>query len=76
MAGDSHYNKYKQMNNNFRMMNNLHKEEYVSPELDVALMEMEQGIAAGSARVNPANGQNEVKEEWTVGDDDNRTIEW
>lgn len=52
------------------------KQEYYAPEFQVQLLKMEEGIAAGSARVTPTNTTGEVKEEWTVGDDDNRTIEW
>ncbi|AQX06410.1 hypothetical protein KRE40_09980 [Elizabethkingia meningoseptica] len=67
------------MNNNIKlvlMMNNFQKEEYRSPRLETSLVEMEQGVAAGSARVLPPNSVGDVKEEWVVGDDDNRTIEW
>lgn len=49
---------------------------YSAPVLDVRHIKMESCIAAGSARVVPPNSGGEVKEEWTVGDDDNRTIEW
>ncbi|WP_407481018.1 hypothetical protein [Elizabethkingia meningoseptica] len=59
------------------MMNNeTLKQGYSSPVLHVLLIEMEEGIAAGSARVSPTNTTGEVKEEWIIGDDDNRTIEW
>ncbi|WP_162274767.1 hypothetical protein [Elizabethkingia ursingii] len=34
-------------------MNDLKKQEYVTPRVSSFLMEMEQGIAAGSARVLP-----------------------
>ncbi|MDQ8750767.1 hypothetical protein [Elizabethkingia miricola] len=40
------------------------------------LIEMENGIATGSAKVLPSNSGGQVQEEWTQGDDDNRTIEW
>ena len=52
------------------------KSEYVSPDIRVFVVEMEQGIAAGSARVVPPNNGGVVQEEWIQGDDDNRTIEW
>ena len=58
------------------MMNNFQKEEYRSPMLEISLVEMEHGVATGSARVLPPNSGGDVKEEWEVGDDDNRTIEW
>ncbi|WP_302054827.1 hypothetical protein [Elizabethkingia anophelis] len=40
------------------------------------LIEMENGIATGSAKVLPSNSDNQVQEEWTTDPDDNRTIEW
>ncbi|AQX51235.1 MULTISPECIES: hypothetical protein [Elizabethkingia] len=52
------------------------KQEYSAPALDVLWLEMEQGIAAGSARVVPPNSGGQVQEEWTQDPDDNRTIEW
>ncbi len=52
------------------------KQEYSAPALDVLWLEMEQGIAAGSAKVVPPNNGGQVQEEWTQDPDDNRTIEW
>ncbi|AJW62488.1 hypothetical protein VO54_01002 [Elizabethkingia miricola] len=52
------------------------KQEYSAPALDVLWLEMEQGIAAGSAKVLPPNSGSQVQEEWTQYPDDNRTIEW
>ncbi|AIL45523.1 hypothetical protein HZP84_02435 [Elizabethkingia anophelis] len=52
------------------------KQEYSAPALDVLWLEMEQGIAAGSAKVVPPNSGGQVQEEWTQDPDDNRTIEW
>lgn len=57
-------------------MNDLKKQEYITPRVSLLLMEMEQGIAAGSARVLPPNSGGQVQEEWTTDPDDNRTIEW
>ncbi|CAM3768723.1 hypothetical protein ELOC111193_18650 [Elizabethkingia occulta] len=57
-------------------MNYLKKQEYFTPKIAVSLIEMEQGIAAGSARVLPPNSGGQVQEEWTSDPDDNRTIEW
>ncbi|PUB26354.1 hypothetical protein C8J95_11137 [Elizabethkingia sp. YR214] len=57
-------------------MNDLKKQEYITPRVSLLLMEMEQGIAAGSARVLPSNSGGQVQEEWTTDPDDNRTIEW
>ncbi|MCL1655443.1 MULTISPECIES: hypothetical protein [Elizabethkingia] len=58
------------------MMNNLKKEEYIPPKIDMFLIEMENGIATGSAKVLPSNSDNQVQEEWATDPDDNRTIEW
>ena len=52
------------------------KQEYSAPALDVLWLEMELGIAAGSAKVLPPNSGGQVQEEWTQDPDDNRTIEW
>lgn len=52
------------------------KQEYSAPALDVLWLEMEQGIAAGLAKVVPPNSGGQVQEEWTQDPDDNRTIEW
>ncbi|CAI9678830.1 hypothetical protein HZQ11_10480 [Elizabethkingia anophelis] len=57
-------------------MNDLKKLEYVTPKVCSFLIEMEQGIATGSARVLPPNSGGQVQEEWTQDPDDNRTIEW
>ncbi|MCT4216558.1 hypothetical protein J2O08_13510 [Elizabethkingia anophelis] len=45
------------------------KKEYVPPVIDVNLIEMEYGIAAGSASTNPSNDQGEIKSEWDQGND-------
>ncbi|MEN5212427.1 hypothetical protein ABE480_11000 [Elizabethkingia anophelis] len=52
------------------------KKKYEVPKIEVVLVKMEQGIAAGSARVSPldtANGT--VKDEWDT-EDQSGTIEW
>lgn len=54
---------------------NLNK-EYVAPQLEVLFVEMEEGIAAGSTPVNPTNSAGQVREEWDVDPDDNRTFNW
>ncbi|MCL1664294.1 hypothetical protein M2T78_08530 [Elizabethkingia ursingii] len=58
------------------MMKNDQKQEYSAPVVEVLFLEMEQGVAAGSAKVVPPNSGGAVQEEWMRGDDDNRTIEW
>ncbi|TYO88066.1 hypothetical protein LX74_03428 [Elizabethkingia miricola] len=57
-------------------MNDFEKQEYITPRVGSFLIEMEQGIATGSARVLPPNSGGQVQEEWTQDPDDNRTIEW
>lgn len=52
------------------------KESYKEPVLIVESVELEYGIAAGSAKVIPPDSSGSVKEEWDTGADDNRTIEW
>lgn len=52
------------------------KESYKEPVLIVESVELEYGIAAGSAKVIPPDSSGFVKEEWDTGADDNRTIEW
>ncbi|WP_185654147.1 hypothetical protein [Elizabethkingia meningoseptica] len=37
------------------------KQEYYAPEFQVQLLKMEEGIAAGSARVTPTNTTGEVR---------------
>ncbi|MDV3755333.1 hypothetical protein CMU20_09875 [Elizabethkingia anophelis] len=59
-----------------KMKEKTQKSEYVSPDIRVFVVKMEQGIAAGSARVVSPNNGGVVQEEWIQGDDDNRTIEW
>ena len=58
------------------MMKNDQKQEYSAPVVEVLFLEMEQGVATGSAKVVPPNSGGAVQEEWMQGDDDNRTIEW
>ncbi|WP_222931650.1 hypothetical protein, partial [Elizabethkingia miricola] len=58
------------------MMSNFQKEEYVSPEFETSLVEVEEGIATGSARVLPPDSGGNVQEQWDPDTDDGRTIEW
>ncbi|WP_407500697.1 hypothetical protein [Elizabethkingia anophelis] len=50
------------------------KKEYVPPKVKVTLIEMEQGIAAGSARVTPVSAGGQVEQEWETGTDRDTTI--
>jgi len=58
------------------MENHEKKMKYVSPQLNVEEVEMEQGIAAGSAAVKPGSSSNEVKSQWDTGSDSNSNVEW
>ncbi|HFK5593101.1 hypothetical protein [Elizabethkingia anophelis] len=52
------------------------KREYASPEIIISLVEMEQGIAAGSATIIPDSSTNEIKYEWEDGTDTTGEIIW
>jgi len=50
---------------------------YITPRIKVTIIALEHGIAVGSASVKPENpSNNQVLEEWEVGNDDFRDIEW
>lgn len=53
------------------------KKVYQTPNMKVIIVEMEQGIAASSANVEPGNGDSgTVKHEWEVGDDASKEFSW
>ncbi|WP_293943626.1 MULTISPECIES: hypothetical protein [unclassified Sphingobacterium] len=52
------------------------KMAYIVPQVKVQLIELEQGIAAGSATARPEDSNGQVNEQWGLGDNDNRTIDW
>ncbi|CAM3452119.1 hypothetical protein [Sphingobacterium prati] len=52
------------------------KMAYTAPLVKVQLIELEQGIAAGSATARPEDSNGQVNEQWGLGDNDNRTIDW
>ncbi|MEH7888577.1 hypothetical protein [Elizabethkingia meningoseptica] len=54
---------------------NLNKKEYQPPVIKISFIEMEYGIAAGSAITTPSNDNGQVKEEWET-EDDSRPFEW
>ncbi|GAA4171532.1 hypothetical protein [Sphingobacterium ginsenosidimutans] len=57
------------------MKTNQSKNIYVSPKIEAMNVELEQGIAAGSAA--PGNTiSNYPQESWDNADDDNRLINW
>ncbi len=52
------------------------KKPYMAPALEVTIIEMEQGIAAGSASVRPSDQfNNRAKEEWND-EDQSGVIDW
>ncbi|MCT3763889.1 hypothetical protein [Elizabethkingia anophelis] len=63
----------KEMNNNKVTQK---KRAYLAPTLEVTIIEMEQGIAAGSASVRPSDQfNNRAKEEWND-EDQSGVIDW
>ncbi len=52
------------------------KKEYKQPKVEVTLIYTEEGVAAGSARVDPRNQNGFMEEQWIQEDDDNRNIDW
>lgn len=52
------------------------KKKYLSPTLEVSMIETEEGFAAGSAFVRPQDPNGVVQEEWEEDDDVNKTIDW
>ncbi|WP_294183541.1 hypothetical protein [uncultured Sphingobacterium sp.] len=52
------------------------KKQYVKPKIELFLVGLESGIAAGSATVNPQNSNGQVVEQWTKDDDDIRDLDW
>lgn len=52
------------------------KKTYLSPRVEATQVELEQGIAAGSACANPGDNSNTVQQEWIDGPNDSRTLDW
>lgn len=48
---------------------------YVRPEIEVDTVELEQGIANGSASVKPQT-PGDVEQEWEIDDDVNHGFDW
>ncbi|MCT3919065.1 hypothetical protein HZP98_05205 [Elizabethkingia anophelis] len=62
-----------EMNNNKAIQK---KKPYMTPALEVTIIEMEQGIAAGSASVRPTDSLNSpIREEWND-EDQSGVIDW
>ncbi|MNE08891.1 hypothetical protein D3C87_1213910 [compost metagenome] len=49
---------------------------YQPPKVEVIFLEMEQGIAAGSAAINPSNQTGDILDEWDTGTDRNTDLNW
>ncbi|WDF70205.1 hypothetical protein PQ465_07455 [Sphingobacterium oryzagri] len=53
------------------------KKKYLKPLIEWVEINHEHCIAAGSAKIKPQNAEsNQVIDEWTELDSDNRTIDW
>lgn len=52
------------------------KRNYLSPRINTTHIELEEGVAAGSATVRTMDMNEKVKEEWQQDDTDYRVIEW
>lgn len=48
----------------------------MAPSINEIMIELEQGIAAGSATALTPNASNQVQDEWTIEADDDRLIPW
>ncbi|MCT4074670.1 hypothetical protein PF438_09525 [Elizabethkingia meningoseptica] len=61
------------MTNDEKKEQNLSKKEYIPPKIEVVLIEMEEGIAAGSAQAIPQ--QSTTTETWETENIDG-TLDW
>ncbi|WP_407481754.1 hypothetical protein [Elizabethkingia meningoseptica] len=52
------------------------KSAYIAPTLEVIIIKMEQGIAAGSATVKPGNLSGTISHEWDTDPERDETIDW
>ncbi|WP_407481827.1 hypothetical protein [Elizabethkingia meningoseptica] len=57
-------------------MNETQKKEYTAPQMEVTLINMEEGVAAGSARVVPTDLNDKVYEQWDTNTEDTRPFDW
>ncbi|OPB98374.1 hypothetical protein [Elizabethkingia occulta] len=55
---------------------NHEKLKYVAPSLSIIHIEMEQGIATGSATVTIEDKNNPIKEDWDTGSSIDKTMDW
>lgn len=49
---------------------------YTTPKISLLILELEEGLAAGSATVRSQDAQQNVLDEWDVQPDDTRNIDW
>ncbi|MCL1669623.1 hypothetical protein M2T82_16280 [Elizabethkingia ursingii] len=52
------------------------KKKYTSPCINVIIVEMENGISAGSATISPTNISGQVQEDWTDGTPETKDTPW
>jgi|GEM_PF-240353 len=52
------------------------KRPYVAPAISIMLIELEQGIAAGSAKTVPNPETTEISLEWETGEDKQGGLSW
>jgi len=52
------------------------KAAYISPKITLHLIELENGIAVGSAEVRTTNSKGIIEDEWETGSDINGTYGW
>ncbi|WP_337084607.1 hypothetical protein [Elizabethkingia anophelis] len=52
------------------------KMDYLPPRIEVEFLEIEQGIAAGSAYTVPPNINGQVQDEWEINNDEIHDVEW
>ncbi|HAT3994293.1 TPA: hypothetical protein I9Y78_003370 [Elizabethkingia anophelis] len=58
-----------------KIMIDFKKKEYIPPKIECVLVNMEEGIASGSAVVKPTNKDSEISEGWET-DDQTGGIIW
>ncbi|PUB32707.1 hypothetical protein C8J95_104108 [Elizabethkingia sp. YR214] len=63
----------KEMNNNETTQE---KSAYMAPTLEVTMIRMEQGIAAGSATVKPGDLSGNISHEWDTDPERDEGIDW
>ncbi|AQW96103.1 hypothetical protein CMT56_17775 [Elizabethkingia anophelis] len=52
------------------------KMDYLPPRIEVEFLEIEQGIAAGSAYTIPPNINGKIQDEWENNNDEIHDVEW